>query len=621
MATVVVAFDGTRVANADTESDSGGVWDKFDASQSPTVEGDFFYQGQASISNKVGTTANGVEFEDDNTNDLETTPRVILFKVLATNYGVLNVKGSTGMILYIGSGTTSDRYQYYVHGSDTYPTTGGWVFVPIDPNVSGYRDAQDGSPDLSVVKYYAITCDFTTASKSENVAMDAIDYIDSGTGLTLTNGDGGSTDGSFASFLAYDEGTIGNRYGVVRSAEGALIVLGVLTIGSSTVTEFTDSNAILIFPEGLVNAGFSGLDFGLQNSSTVISITNSIFKSNGSSGGSADTRPDYDVTGTSGSLTLSGCVFDTYRQVNLTSACSITDCSFLNGGAVDAGSGATLTGTVISDSTVAVDASALIWDVNLDPNGELDNMSISKGTNAHHAIEFGTTSPLTMTLTGIDFSGFNSSDAQNDSTFNVLRTSGTVTINVIGGSGNVSYKTAGATVVVVQNPVALTLTVSDITTGSPINGARAYVTADSVGPLPYQDSVTITRSGTTASVVHTSHGLSNGDKVFIEGADQSEYNGVQTISNVSVNGYDYTVSGAPDTPATGTITSTAVIIDGTTNASGIISDTRTYSSDQDFIGRVRKSTSPSPFYKTQPITGTIDKDSGLSVAVSMIRDE
>ena len=63
----------------------------------------------------------------------------------------------------------------------------------------------------------------------------------------------------------------------------------------------------------------------------------------------------------------------------------------------------------------------------------------------------------------------------------------------------------------------------------------------------------ITRSGSTATVTITSHGFSNGDEVIISGATQTEYNGSFVISNVATNTFDYTVTGTPATPATGTI--------------------------------------------------------------------
>jgi hypothetical protein len=64
----------------------------------------------------------------------------------------------------------------------------------------------------------------------------------------------------------------------------------------------------------------------------------------------------------------------------------------------------------------------------------------------------------------------------------------------------------------------------------------------------------ITRSSSTATATVNSHGLANGDPVTIAGATQSEYNGTFTVSNVTTNTFDYTVTGTPATPATGTIT-------------------------------------------------------------------
>ncbi len=279
MAAVAVAFDGVRLSGAESETD-GGTWDEWDAAKSPTQETDIVYQrgaSNASISLKVGTSESGVEFEDDGTVDLATTPRVILFKVWVTNYAILNTIGATAMVLYIGSGTTTDRYNYYVHGADTYPAKGGWQFIPVDPNVTAYRDATDGTPALGSADYYAISATFTATSKSENVVMDALDYVDSGSGLTLTAGDGGDADGVFQDFVDEDEGTEANRWTVVSTRGKAIFVLGTLTIGTATATEFTDANRVLFFPDTLTDVGFGGLSLGLQSASTAITIDDCSF--------------------------------------------------------------------------------------------------------------------------------------------------------------------------------------------------------------------------------------------------------------------------------------------------------------------------------------------------------
>ncbi|MCU0963000.1 MAG: lamin tail domain-containing protein, partial [Pirellulaceae bacterium] len=67
----------------------------------------------------------------------------------------------------------------------------------------------------------------------------------------------------------------------------------------------------------------------------------------------------------------------------------------------------------------------------------------------------------------------------------------------------------------------------------------------------------ITRSGSTATATLANHGYANGDWVLVRGATAREYNGVFVISGVTANTFDYTVSGVPATPATGTMTAQA----------------------------------------------------------------
>jgi hypothetical protein len=64
----------------------------------------------------------------------------------------------------------------------------------------------------------------------------------------------------------------------------------------------------------------------------------------------------------------------------------------------------------------------------------------------------------------------------------------------------------------------------------------------------------ITRSSTTATVTTAAaHGRTTNDKVVIVKANQSEYNGLFTITVTGATTFTYTVSGTPVSPATGTI--------------------------------------------------------------------
>jgi hypothetical protein len=63
----------------------------------------------------------------------------------------------------------------------------------------------------------------------------------------------------------------------------------------------------------------------------------------------------------------------------------------------------------------------------------------------------------------------------------------------------------------------------------------------------------ITRSSSTATLTKNTHGYIAGDAIVVSGAAESEYNGLFTVLTADANTLTYTVTGTPDTPATGTI--------------------------------------------------------------------
>jgi head-tail adaptor len=65
----------------------------------------------------------------------------------------------------------------------------------------------------------------------------------------------------------------------------------------------------------------------------------------------------------------------------------------------------------------------------------------------------------------------------------------------------------------------------------------------------------ITRSGSTATLTASGvHGMNSGEYARIANANQTDYNGQVAATVTSTTAFTYTVSGSPDTPATGTIT-------------------------------------------------------------------
>ncbi len=231
----------------------------------------------------------------------------------------------------------------------------------------------------------------------------------------------------------------------------------------------------------------------------------------------------------------------------------------------------------------------------------------------------------TETYEAMKFFGFGASGGpkwhgENSST-------GSLTINPTENASPIQAEfdnTNGGSTTVNLPSVTLSVNVKDLATKTNQQNARVYIRAsDGTGDLPFEDSVTITRAGTVATVAHTAHGLATGEKVKILGITNKteDNNGVHTITVTGANAYTYVTTDSGATTYTGSITSTGVLIEGLTDASGNISVSRAFSVNQPITGVVRKA-SASPRYKTFDLSGnTVDKDTGLSLNVNLILDE
>jgi len=515
-----------------------------------------------------------------------------------------------GYRVLIGS-STSNFDGWKVGGSDFGRNPyGGWVNVAVDPTYT--PDYTSGTS--TGYRYFGIAYKLVNSTlKGRPICADAYRY---GRGeVKIEHGDGTNGYGTFVGVASANDAQTA-RWGLFQKESGSYLWKGLLSFGNSTnACDFRDSNRVIVIDDTpRTYTSFNKIE--INNSSSRVdwdAITFLAVNPSQLSRGivSVVDNADFNITGCSFTSmntftfqTNTSCLGSTFRGCNLITA-----------------AGADMTGSRILKSTVSADSSALNWNVNTDPDGYLDNMTFEMGSNSHHAIEFGTSSPTSMTLRGVTSTGFSASNSQNDSFFYVARTSGTVTINLVGCTGNFTYKSAGATVSIVQDPVTTKITVKALDGGSIIENARVLVWVTDDSNFPYQDSVTITGSGTTATVTHTGHGLVTNDNVIIKGANQDVYNGAYEITVTDANTYTYTTSERiGTTPATGTITSTFAVISGLTDSNGEISDTRTYTTDQAISGWVRKSTA-SPYYKQGPISGTIDSSAGFSVTIQLVSDE
>lgn len=266
---------------------------------------------------------------------------------------------------------------------------------------------------------------------------------------------------------------------------------------------------------------------------------------------------------------------------------------------------------------------SIFYDEAVDPDGELDDMTFTKGTDATHAGVFGPNIPTTITLRGWTVSGYNASDEQTDSTLHFLDTGGTITVNIVDGSGTFSTKSEGATIDLVINPVVTKITVEE-QDGTAINAARVFLeTADNGGGsgFPFEQGVdSLTQTAGTATCDTTgNHGLATNDYVVIRGAGTEGYNKTAQITVTGVDTFTYSVDSGLGSPAGGTPLVSYVAISGTTSTLGVIQSSKTWPASQGLKGWARKSTS-APFFKQSAIN-IADASGGTDLLVTLISDE
>jgi len=431
-------------------------------------ETDFFIQGSDCISKGAWTNAvKGFIIDALGTTFTVPTDGCVIGFIKYDAAGSLDTKAGGGLRMIVGS-SSSAYDEFYIGGSDTLEFD-SWVPYVIDPNTATADVSGSGGSE----RWVGVLADLPTTSgptKGNPIAMDAIRYGRGDIEYTL----GDVTPNGPATFAGAEAvGNVnGTRWGLLELQNGAYQTQGFHSIGiSGTACRFVDADKVLFWRKqennltnDAVSTGFNRIE--ILNSSTVCEWTNIIWSALG-------TRSKGTFVHTAGTCDLDVCQFFDWDTFTFLSTANITMCVFTQCNTITAPA-TTMTGTFILLSEVAADTGALVYNSATDTDGKLDDMVFTKGTNAHHAIDFGTSVTADITLRGIEFTGFGATDDANDSHVRFLATSGTLTLNLIdctvdgispvatGGSKNFSWDdAAGITVTVVVQPVTLTVTVRD----------------------------------------------------------------------------------------------------------------------------------------------------------------
>ena len=405
-------------------------------------ETDDFIQGTESVSrNPFSSSIRGVQFAAGTT--IIAADDAVYYWWKADVAAALDTLAGGGVSLNMGSSTTA--YDLYsVAGNNTY-AIGGWRCSPIDP-VAATASRTVGTPGANT--QFGVSYDVPATGPTKGFPFKC-DMIRHGRSIDVTAGE--IANPATWNALAAESDLTANRYGIVAGAPTGAEVQGVVNWGTAAAFVYSrDANRSIVLVD---TCGFTATDFTqliFNNASTDLEWTNISVRS-------LDTLNRGIITvNNNAPVSFFGCSFSDINTTADGGTNSVWDGStWRRCNAITSAGGSFLNCNFLAPTVVA-NTSVLVYNIATNPSGILDGTSFTKGTNAHHAIEFGTASPLSLDLNNIDFSGFSASNNVNDSMLHIKRTTGTVTINlsgvtVNGGAGALTYRTDGATVVLVAS--------------------------------------------------------------------------------------------------------------------------------------------------------------------------
>lgn len=499
-ATITNGLTNVTLANNNT---GFSVWKRDGTGGTPSAisETDVFIQGTGACSVKVSNQGVVLAYGTGGI-DLSATGTHVYIWVNMLAGGLMANRSSNGLCICLSSDATlssGSNYSFWaVDGADTYP--GGWVRYVID--VSKTRTTGAGTLNLSSVQHIGMYCDTRpNVAKFDNLVIDRIDYAVAGTGLEVTGTS--TTDDLFGDILTADEGTVGNKYGIVTSKEGIIYVRGAINLGDisgATNSTHTDIDKVIVFESPKYYDGTSEADavsttFQQLNFYEDTGVTSITFGKKVGSGTTASGRNgltfiqsgiavtmDFDVGGVTTSniygSTLQGITGGLSWGTN-------TNHEFIGNSVIACTQFDPVGGINIFDTafinTADVDA-AFLWNASTSTSNFTNNSFIANTTGA--AIEHAAQG--TFSYQGLSFSG-----NTNDILYSAAASSGVLTINA-SDSNPVTSEIANPTgnSVSIVNTVTLSVTVKN----------QAGVLTDANVRIQEADGTLISQGSTTSGV-------------------------------------------------------------------------------------------------------------------------
>jgi hypothetical protein len=453
--------------------------------------------------------------------DLTTSERHVFQWLKSITIPQLDSKANGGLGITISSdatptltGTTpsngpTNSKTWYVGGYTD--ALSGWVCYVVDPQSTPSLTL--GSPAVNSIRRIGVRGKVVGtvgagAVRPVNVLFDATRY---GTGLTY-QGDNSGTPGTFEDILSIAMDPT-YAWGVLTADSSIYFGSGKMDFGTivqSSVSSFKDIGQTFVWRNFPVATTFYtwrirgtssyNTTFQLGNYTSGLASDGLVIKGAGDPSSSTHAVWTLDV-GTNTICNIYGSQLSELYRTTLQSTSSVRGCVFKNFGNITA-NGATIdsctfqdlritapisatygieavtTAPILTNNTFINCATAVKWDVNSDTSGKLDGCTFTSGGTGH-AIELGTNTPSSISLSNITFTGYGADGTTNAAIYNNSNKS--ITINVSGGTTPTIRNGTGASTSL-PTTCTLTMTVKD-ESGNPVVGAYAYIDDNNQTPF------------------------------------------------------------------------------------------------------------------------------------------
>ena len=476
MAVANYTEDLTDIATGDEASG----WINFSTNQQGTpsyTDQDYPYiQGSYAVTqtcSKAKTLGN-LGYDYGSTISLPTDGAFLVWQAFSSPFAIDDYVGTTtgiaGMCVLVGDDASNFDY-WEVGGKDKTPMPyGGWQCHAVNTTIT--RDGV-GAGTKTIDRYVGAQVALTAyPSKGE---VHQVDVMRFGRCSAIFE-DGEAADYCIIAGFAAENDNQSNRWGLIQDVAGGYLWQGRMALGTaSTAVDFRDSNVTIFIkwcPK--VTPNFNMIE--VENAGSNVEMTGFQFiqlDTSTASRGRWITTDDADVALTECSFSDMG-TFD-FDSNTIALSCTWKRCLQIDPQQADLSFSNVLESDVTGGGSVG--GGALLWDVTADPNIYLNDMTFSKGSGSHHAIEFGTSAPQTINLTNMTFTSFHADNQETTSVLYFPDTGGDVTWTVThtGTTGVISYyKARSGDTVTISSSVPATITTID-KNNDPVGNVRCSI--------------------------------------------------------------------------------------------------------------------------------------------------